>query len=132
MNLFRDFDRFLPRYQYRLKLIDLPFLRHRRAFSWLISVHKLHLALIDVKFLQGYVYITVSSKLTRSFRPLRLPICKSNYSQHDPFRVISKSIELCRDRVFIAFSAIRLLARGKSEINQLVLYLAFVYCVQNS
>jgi len=78
----------LPSYHARLRLLDLPTLNHRRKCHGVMFLHRLINGDVDSPFLLSFLNWNVPCRTVRRFRPLSLPICRSNYALHDPFRVL--------------------------------------------
>jgi len=69
----------VPSYSSRLKLINLTTIVNRRAM----------LCDIDSVDLVSRLNFNVPVRLMRNYYPINLPRCTSNFSQHEPFCVVS-------------------------------------------
>jgi len=78
----------LPSYHASLRLLDLPTLNHRSKCHGVMFLHKLINGDVDSPFFLRSLNWNVPCRTVRRFRPLSLPICRSNYALHDPFRVL--------------------------------------------
>ena len=79
----------LPSYSSRLLLIDLPSLSNRRIMLGIIFMCKLIGGDIDSTELMSQLNFSVPRRVvSRNFIPISLPICRSNYALHEPFRML--------------------------------------------
>lgn len=74
----------LPRYEYRLKLIDLPMLCCRRKFLSFCFAHNLLNNHIDSVTLLSMVNIRVPTRIYRNFEMIDIPHSRTNYLLHSP------------------------------------------------
>lgn len=80
----------LPPYEHRLKLIDLPTLKSRRVMLSITFLQNLINGGINSSFLLNLINFNIPTRPTRHFYPIRLSICKSNYTDNDPLRRVCK------------------------------------------
>jgi len=81
----------LPSYSSRLILIILPSLVNRRTGLDTIFMNNLIRGDIDSVDLVSRLTFNVPVRLMRNYYPINLPRCSSNFSQHEPFRVLSNN-----------------------------------------
>jgi len=81
----------LPSYSSRLLLINLPTLVSRRIMLGTIFMNNLIKGDIDSVDLVSRLSFNVPVRLMRNYHPINLPRCSSNFSQHEPFRVLSNN-----------------------------------------
>jgi len=68
---------------------------------WSYVLHKLINGDVDSPFLLSSLNWNVPCITVRRFHPLSLPICKSNYAFHDPFRALCDDYNaMCHDLLF--------------------------------
>ena len=80
-----NFD-YLPPYENRLMLIDLPTLEKRRYMLSSMFIIKLIRGFIDSDFLLNQINFNVPSRVTRYFYPIKLSIAQYSYDYYNPFR----------------------------------------------
>jgi len=86
-----DQDVRLPSYSSRLLLINLPGLVSRRIKLGTIFMNNLIRGDIDSVDLVSRLTFNVPVRLMRNYHPINLPRCSSNFSQYEPFRVLSNN-----------------------------------------
>jgi len=58
-------------------------------------LHKLINDDVDSPFLLSSLNWNLPCRTVRRFRPMSLPVCRSNYALHDPFRVLCDDYKHC-------------------------------------
>jgi len=81
----------LPSYSSRLLLINLPSLVSRRIMLGTIFMNNLIRGDIGSVDLVKRTSFNVPVRLMRNYHPINLPRCSSNFSQNEPFRVLSNN-----------------------------------------
>jgi len=79
----------LSSYSSRLLLINLPSVVSHRIMLGTIFMNNLIRGDIDSVDLVSRLTFNVPVRLMRGYHPINLPRCSSNFSQHEPFRVLS-------------------------------------------
>jgi len=81
----------LPSYSSRFLLINLPSLVNRRTMLVYIFMNNLIRGNIYSVDLVSRLTFNAPLELMRNYYPINLPRCSSNFSQHEPFRVLSNN-----------------------------------------
>lgn len=80
----------LPSYESRLALIKLPSLQSRRTMLNIIFISKTIMGNVDSTFIIGKLTFNIPTRPSRYYNLLFLPTCRTNYSNADPLRKMSR------------------------------------------
>lgn len=80
----------LPSYESRLALIKLPSLQSRRTMLNIIFISKTIMGDVDSTFIISKLTFNIPTRPTRYYNLLFIPTCRTNYSNADPLRKMSR------------------------------------------